>query len=865
MPSSPATALAERLLHCSPTRIVFERTDAGTGTRTVGKVYVAGSLADAEREFALGRLAAGDGVVTYLAAGLDPATSRPCVTTRWEQGTDLDRVVAEQGALAAATACELLAPVAATLARLHALRHVSGTGLCHGDVKPKNLLRAADTTLLLDFEHAHPFGPRTTDGAAFGTHGFAAPEACGEAPAGGALDVFALGRTLAWLLAGGARRGPPLHRDVEALIAACTAEQASARPDAASVARRLRELAAQLAADDGEARLDDWATASFRLTAPAPADTHDARSTWWLKRRLLLGKYPQLLVRPDAVPTEPAILVAALASASCVLRRFPRHQAALRWRKDLLRASGQLLAAAAQHVTTQIKAETFATAAQWLVATERLARIAMGLPGGCPIPHHETPATASLLLRDPLAFLQRLGEQLAAAHTELQEQCERVLAAERRLDLRAAEAAVDGMATSHGGSSPAAARQRDQLHRLSFYLDRVARAEPNVERVVPLWDAAALQPLSSLVAAAATATGRPSRGEAHTGAVGLRSLQLTLVNLAEEFPHLDQVGPALEALTLALAHVTDQAWQLLAEARQRLQVIPVPVRPLQLSLGRLDTFRILEAFVDRPERLRSQLLDGIEALRLALEQARATRDRLAESAENALARGHWTTGLFDMERAVAGLAPGDEQERAEATRLQQRLTEARQRKQEVEATVRRNVDLASLYGTLQDDPSSTFASRLQVLEERRDCLTFLTMHVTHERTVLYHRDLRDIETQIAMERAGLAEHQLDGTVDPHARLQLARTTVEQLSASLTQSEQGLDPPGRVVRVVEHWRTVMEHCQRAVDQVHAEQRTRARQRRRVLAITIAAIVVTTTAVVIAVKPWLQGEPALAAPK
>jgi hypothetical protein len=547
-----------------------------------------------------------------------------------------------------------------------------------------------------------------------------------------------------------------------------------------------------------------------------------------------------------------------------VLTRFPRHVPTLRWRRQLLDATGQLLANAPQHTTAQIRLEAFAAATTWLAELDELARTAMTLPGGAPVPL-EDGAAPGLLQREPLAMLQRLCAQVTAADEALRHDVEAIAEAERELDLRAAEAAVDAMATRHGGTSPTAARQRDRLHRLGFYLDRVARAEANVERVTALWDAAALQPLTQFVAAAGDHRERTSRGEGQAATVGLRSLQLTLANLAEEFPHLPQVPPALDALTQALVHLTDQAWQLLADARARLQAVPVPVRPLLLTLGRLDTFRVLEAFLDRPERPRSQLLDQIEALRLSLEQARATRDRLAESAESALARGHWTTGLFDMERAVAGIEGVDDQDREEATRLRERLQQARQRKQEVETNVRRNVDLATAYGTLQDDPTSTFATRVQVLEDRRACLLFLTMHVPAERSVLYHRDLREVDTQIALERAELAEHDLDGTVDPFERLRVARATLSQLSASVSQSDHNVDPPGRVVRLLEHWRTVAAHCQRAVDQLHAERSLRARQRTRVWMIALAAIVATTAAIVLAVRPFGLGTPTEAASK
>lgn len=862
-PSAPTTS-AERVLHCSPARTVLARTEAATGETVVAKIYVSGAMADAEREFAWGHLARGAGTVTYLAVHLDAASNRPCVTTRHEEGTDLDRLVAEQGALPAASACALLAPVAATLARLHTLRSPEApAGLCHGDVKPKNLLRTAHTTLLLDFEHALPIaGPGSTTAMTFGTSAFAAPEAARGAAPSAALDVHALGATLAWLLAGGGSAVPQDPR-VEALVAACTHADPARRPRAAEVAEQLAHLAAALPVAAGEAVLADWTTGTLRAEPPG-ADDRDPRVRPWRRRRRLLARRPTLLTPPQSVPVEPGPLLTALTATGAVLDRFPRCASVLRWRRELQKAAGQLLGHAAPHTAAQTRLEAFAAAAAWLDQLERLARTALPLPGGVTIPCDEGTGPG-LLQRDPLAMLQRLRAQVEAAHAGLRDEVERVAIAERQLDLRGAEAAVDEMAARHGGTSPTASRQRDRLHRLAFYLGRAARAESNVERVASLWDATALQPLTSFVAAAVAAAVRTTRGDGPASTVGLRSLQLTLANLAEEFPHLPQVGPAFDALTQALAHLTDQAWQLLAAARQDLQSIPVPVRPLQLTLGRLDTFRVLEAFLDRPDRPRSQLLDQIESLRLALEQARATRDRLAESAESAMARGHWTTGLFDMERAVAGLEPVDDREVAEATRLQERLQEARRRKQEVESTVRRNVDLTTLYGTLQDDPTSSFASRLHVLEERRDCLLFLTMHVPAERGMLYHRDLRDVDTQIAVERAALAEHQLDGTVDAAERLRIARTASEQLSESLARGDQDRDPPGRVVRLLEHWRTVTAHCQRAVDQLQAERAMRLRQRRHVWLVAVAAIVATTAAVAFAVRPWLRGEPTLAAGK
>ncbi|HEX6813708.1 MAG TPA: hypothetical protein VF384_18960 [Planctomycetota bacterium] len=832
--------------------------DPTSGVALVTKVFVAGSMAEAEYELAMARLAAGPGVVVYRDAGIDAATNRPCVTMNFEAGTDLDSLVAESGALPAALACRLMAPVAATLARLHGLRvQAAPAGICHGDVKPRNLLRMDATTLLLDFEHTRPIAASRPAGAvAFtgGSHGFSPPEASRGAPPDAAFDVYGLGATLDWLLRGGHPTGPLQHADVVAIVRACMAANPAERPGAAALATTLATLADRLEGHPDEAVLDDAVSGRLEHEPAITARVSPAHRRCWRRCHRLAERLPGLLRVPSAQPTEPATVARELRVAARVLARFPRHLPTLRWRRDLCRAAGTLLARAAEQVTTFCRAEEFAPCASWLEELEALVKAARALPCGCPIQGEETPATVGLLHRDPIAFLRRLGDQLAEARRELAADVEAITAAERQLDLRAAEAAVDRMAARLGGASPTAARRRDQLHRLGFYFDRVARAEPNVESVGPLWDAVALQPLMHLVKAAATACQRRTRSEVAGGAVGLRSLQITLANLAEEFPHLQQVAPAHDVLSQALAHLTEQAWALLADAQQKLQAVPVPVRPLQLALGRLDSLRILEAFVDRGSQPRGQLQDGIEALRLRIEQARATRDRLAEGAEQALSRGHWTTGLFDMERAVAGLQPGDEHERGEVTRLRERVEEVRRRKREVDAAVRRNVELASLYGMLQDDPSSTFANRLQVLNDRRDCLLFLTVHMPEERGVLYGRDLRDVETQIALEQTGLAEHQLDGTVDADDRLRLARATLERLTTSVTAAL-GNDPPGRMVRLLEHWRTVTAHCQRAVEQLRAERAARTRHRRRLWAMAAAALLVSTTAVGLAVRPWL----------
>jgi hypothetical protein len=860
MSRSATTAGIERLLHASPQRTVFAAVDA-SGETVVHKVFVSGSQHDAERELAMARRCAQPGVLPYRDVAIEPVSNRPCLTTAFATGTDLGRIVADHGAVPAVRACELLIPVAETLAAMHGLRDQDAPfGICHGDIKPTNLLRTDETTLLLDFEHARPIatptpaGERARSRFSGGSFEFAPPEALQGASPDATFDVYGLGATLHWLATAGGRAPLPQHARFAEVVVRCMHSDATQRPNAAQLAVALRELAKTLATDPDEAVLD----AAARGDAPGPEALAAARpglERACQKRGRLLRRLPHLLDAPNAVPTDPAALRREIATALRVLRWFPRHPESVRWLRELSRATGRLLADAASKAHSLRRSEEFAAAEQWLRDAADVAQRALDLPGGCPIPLQGSPANAGLLHRDPLAFLKHLAGEVENARIELEGEIATTERAESALDLDAAERAVDAIATRYGGSSPTATRQRDRLHRLGFYLQRIARARSNTERVASLWDAVALAPLSELVAkATATCEGR-ALGDGAGGVVGLRSLQITLVNLAEEFPHLPQAAPALDALTQALAHLTDQGWELLADAEKSLRTQPVPVRPLQVALSRLDTYRILEAFVDRPDRPRSRLQDALESLRLRLDQARAARDRLAKGAEHAMARGHWTTGLFDMERAIAELNPMDERERHEAARLRERLAEAKRRKQEVEAAVRRNVELATRYGTMQDDPSTSFAQRLHVLAERRDCLQLLSMYVPAERVALYGHDLRDVETQIALEEAARAEHEFDGTLDPVRRLQLARHTADQLSASV--AAHGLEPPGRLLRQLEHWRTAASHCQRAVEQAAIEREARLRNRRRLWSFATGAIIVCALAIGAALRPWFNG--------
>ncbi|MFM1871105.1 MAG: hypothetical protein RL398_527, partial [Planctomycetota bacterium] len=816
MPAPHTSAESARLLNCTPGRVVLRTFDDVAGREVVCKLLERGSLVDAEREVAFGRAASPDSAVEHLRAAIDASTGLPCVVTVYVDAPNLARLVADRGPLTANAACALFAPLARALARLHA------GGSCHGDLTPTNILHTSGGARLLDFEHAAHLG----EPSCAGTPGFAAPEA-GSAPADGALDVYALGRTLRFCLAGEPRSRWRLPRELHALLRDCCAVAPASRPSAAEVADRLEALAAGQELDP-EAALGERRERISRLMP-------DLRS---------IGR----LERDD----DPAAAHAALRRVRCALRAHPRDPGLLTQRRNLLNAIGAMLGRAANDVGEHARTETFTVGMERLAKLMAAVDLARRQPGGMPLPQPADARRPERLQRDPHGFLTALSERLAQQRDDLAAAERTIDDAERALDLAGAERRLGALAAERGGASPAAIRRRDQLHRLAFFLDRIGRAEENAARLAQLWDATALQPLVEFAARCAKAVDTEHR-EAGAAAVGLRNLSVTLTNLVEEFPHLAEPAmPAREALDAALRHTTELAWTAIDQTERMLEAVPVPVRPIQLAIARLDALRILEAFVDQPDRPRSVLLDALERLRLNWEEARATRDRLTMSAERAIARGHWTTGLFDMERAVASLG---EAEAPEAKALNRRLAEVLRRKQEIEAAVRRNVELAGRYQSLLDDETGDFGTRLQTLAERRDSLQFLILHVPEDRASLYARDLRDVEIQLALERADLAESQYDHTIDPEARLQLARRTVQQIEDSLRGTPAPETPPGRLVRAAEHWRRVVADCDSAIAQRRENaQRQRARRRHTAWGFALAGAALVALAMAL---DWLPG--------
>ncbi|MGW7210120.1 serine/threonine-protein kinase [Streptomyces sp. NPDC054837] len=174
------------------------------------------------------------------------------LATEYVAGPTLSHAVADQGPLGADTCRGVLAALAEGLAAVHA------QGVTHRDLKPQNVILAAQGPQLIDFGIARGADQTvlTEVGFAPGTPGYTAPEVLLGNEVGPAADAFALGATVAYAATG----RPPfgfgepagvhyravhgsidlegLAPDLAALIESCVAKSPAQRPSLSEVIAR---------------------------------------------------------------------------------------------------------------------------------------------------------------------------------------------------------------------------------------------------------------------------------------------------------------------------------------------------------------------------------------------------------------------------------------------------------------------------------------------------------------------------------------------------------------------------------------------------------------------------------------------------
>ncbi|MET9951107.1 PQQ-binding-like beta-propeller repeat protein [Streptomyces sp. NPDC006339] len=181
----------------------------------------------------------------YAAApvGGDADAEVPWLATAYIPGPSLSQAVRRGGPLPVATVRALGARIARALADLH------GAGVLHRDLKPGNVMLAADGPRLIDFGIARASGATTmtATGMMVGTPAFMSPEhVAGARHVTGASDVFCLGSLLCYAATGEDPFG-------DGPVAAVLYRVARAEADLERVPEELRPaVAACLAADPAD-------------------------------------------------------------------------------------------------------------------------------------------------------------------------------------------------------------------------------------------------------------------------------------------------------------------------------------------------------------------------------------------------------------------------------------------------------------------------------------------------------------------------------------------------------------------------------------------------------------------------------------
>ncbi len=200
------------------------------------------------------------GFHTAQVVDADPQADPPWMVTAYIDGPSLEYAVNAGGPLPPDRVRALGAGLAEGLAAIHAC------GLVHRDLKPGNVILAADGPRIIDFGIARTAGQAglTATGALVGTLAFMSPEQLGSHPAGPASDVFSLGCVLAFAATG----RPPFGGDLAAAIIHHILTQP---PDLAGLAdEQLRQLIVGCLAKTPEDRPALPAIMAALRAGPAP-------------------------------------------------------------------------------------------------------------------------------------------------------------------------------------------------------------------------------------------------------------------------------------------------------------------------------------------------------------------------------------------------------------------------------------------------------------------------------------------------------------------------------------------------------------------------------------------------------------------
>jgi serine/threonine protein kinase len=282
---------------------------------------------------------------TAAVVGAGPDDSPPWLATTYVPGPPLSDLVTRLGPLPEDAVWRLAGGLAEALQAIHA------EGLIHRDLKPGNILVAADGPRVIDFGIS-----RSTSGTVvtatqmtIGTPAYMSPEQAQGLPVNPASDIFALGSVLAFASSGvspfgggemfaiGYRvvNGEPdltgVPASVRPLIDACLVKDPAGRPDLATLVRTVGERAADLpSVRPGKFWPDEVSVVlESGEFAPAPLPTPGATGVPSQD-----GPLTQDVLAVSSVLTPPGRPVAPAPAQSVAARQdlaSPQSPAAVRW------------------------------------------------------------------------------------------------------------------------------------------------------------------------------------------------------------------------------------------------------------------------------------------------------------------------------------------------------------------------------------------------------------------------------------------------------------------------------------------------------------------------------------------------------
>ena len=309
----------------------------------------------------------------------DPYADQPWMVTAYIDGPSLQDAVDQDGPLPPEGVRALGAGLAEGLAAIHA------RGLVHRDLKPDNVILAADGPRIIDFGIARAIDATgiTTAGVLIGTYAYMSPEQIRGGIVGPPSDVFAIGCVLAFAATG----HPPFGGDSAASVMFRVVSQP---PDLAGLADgELAELISGCLAKTPEDRPAISALMAA-LSSPGPAPVFADAASNVAPAAAGYGTPTQTHAPAEPGPergTLPPLPAAAAAKPPTPARAAPARQARSRRRRSPAALMAAVALAGAVAVVLTV---LFTTGTPRAAASHRPVAEVQGQQG-FDYPPHETP------------------------------------------------------------------------------------------------------------------------------------------------------------------------------------------------------------------------------------------------------------------------------------------------------------------------------------------------------------------------------------------------------------------------------------------------------------------------------------------